>query len=53
MYGQVAGAGFTAGVPAALAFTGVTGPGFAVMVGVAFGCIMVGIGMLRRSYRHR
>lgn len=53
MYGQVAGAGFTAGVPAALAFTGVTGPGFALMLGVALALIGAGIALLRVSHRRR
>lgn len=53
MYGQVAGAGFTAGVPAALAFTGITSTGFALTLGVAAGMILLGIVLLRRSYAHR
>jgi hypothetical protein len=51
MYGQIAGAGTAAGVPAALAVTGVTGPGFAVMLGVAAFSIILGITMLRRAHR--
>lgn len=53
MYGQVAGAGVTAGVPTLLAFTGMTGPGFAVTIGVALGLIVLGVSLLRRSYRGR
>lgn len=51
MYGQVAGAGVAAGVPTVLAFTGVTGPGFAVLVGVAVLLVIGGIALLRRSHR--
>lgn len=53
MYGQVAGAGAAAGVPTLLAFSGVTGPGFAASIGVATLLIVAGLGALRRSYRVR
>ena len=53
MYGQVAGAGLTAGVPAALAFTGITGRGFALTLGLAATLILVGISLLRHSYQRR
>lgn len=53
MYGQVAGAGLTAGVPAALAFTGIGGVGFAMTLGVALGFITVGIAVLRMAHRAR
>lgn len=53
MYGQVAGAGAAAGVPTLLAFTGMTGPGFATLLGVAMLLIVAGLGALRRSYRLR
>lgn len=53
MYGQVAGAGFTAGVPAALAFTGITSRSFALMIGVALAAILVGVSLLRVAYARR
>lgn len=53
MYGQVAGAGMAAGVPAALAFTGATGGDFAIMLGIAFGFIGAGIALLRWSHSSR
>jgi len=53
MYGQVAGAGVTAGVPAALAFTGVTSGAFAVMLGAALAAIIVGVTCLRLAYSRR
>lgn len=53
MYGQVAGAGAAAGVPAALAFTGVTTQGLALTLGIAGMLIVMGVAMLRRSYQRR
>lgn len=51
MYGQIAGAGMAAGVPTVLAFTGVTGPGFAVLVVAALVLVATGIALLRRGHR--
>jgi len=51
MYGQVGGVAAAAGIPAALAFTGVTGIGFAVMLSVAFGSIALGVCLLRWVHR--
>ena len=53
MYGQVAGATVTAGVPAALAFTGITSTGFALMLGIAATLIFFGVVLLRVSYQKR
>ncbi len=51
VYGQVAGAGVAAGVPAALAFTGITSTGFAAMLGVAALLIVTGVLTLRAAHR--
>ena len=53
MYSQVAGTGLVAGVPAALAFTGVSSAGFALTVGAALALLAIGVAMLRRCHRSR
>lgn len=53
MYGQIAGAGAAAGVPAALAFTGVSSTGFAWMLGAGGILIVFGIGLLRLAHQRR
>lgn len=53
MYPQIAGAGTAAGVPALLAYTGVTGPGVAMLLAVASLSLVAGVSMLRWVYRGR
>jgi hypothetical protein len=53
MYGQIGGVSAAAGVPAALVFTGVTGSGFALLLGATSVVLVVGITVLRRLHRGR
>ena len=53
MYGAVAGVGITAGVPAALAFTGVGGTVVPIAIAVAGSSIALGVVAIRISYRSR
>jgi len=53
MYGAVAGAGVTAGVPAALAFTGTGGRVIPIALGIAGTAITSGVAALRIAYRTR
>ena len=53
MYGAVAGAGVTAGVPAALAFTGTGGRVIPIALAVAGTAITSGVAAVRIAYRAR
>ena len=53
MYGAVAGAGAAAGVPTALAFTGVGGRLIPVALAVAGTAITSGVVAVRIAYRSR
>ena len=53
MYGAVAGVGATAGVPAALAFTGMGGRVVPIALAVAGATISSGVVAVRVAYRDR